>query len=189
MENLLRIKNEINESINVKKSIHAYQIDSAIKTIIEAYKSGRKTIWFGNGGSASDAQHIVAEFVGKYEKDRFPLPAICLNTNTSTMTAISNDYSYENIFSRQINAIAQNGDIIIGISTSGKSKNIKNAFEVAKQNNSCKTILMTGNKVPEDIKKFTDLEITVSSYHTPRIQESHILIGHIICKFVEEEIL
>lgn len=176
---------EIRDSIDTKKRINIPEIIDVTEQVINAYKKGNKTIWFGNGGSAADAQHIVAELVGRYQIDRTPMNALCLNTNVSTLTAISNDYEYHNVFKRQVRAFCEKGDIVVGISTSGKSFNILTALEVA-QLNGCKTVLMTGeiDKKPE----FVDYIISVPSKDTPRIQEAHILIGHIICKIVEKEI-
>ena len=176
---------EIRDSIDTKKRINIPEIIDVTEQVINAYKKGNKTIWFGNGGSAADAQHIVAELVGRYQIDRLPMNGLCLNTNVSTLTAISNDYEYHNVFKRQIKACCKKDDIVVGISTSGRSFNVLTALEVSKEIG-CKTVLMTGEIFGRP--NYVDHIISVPSKDTPRIQESHILIGHIICKIVEKEI-
>jgi len=161
-------------------------IEKAASTVTEAYKAGNKTMLGGNGGSAADSQHIAAEFVSRFYFDRPGLPSIALSTDTSIITAIGNDYGYEKLFSRQINAHGRPGDVFIGISTSGNSPNILQAL------NTCKELGITsigltgisGGKMAD----LCDLCIKVPSSETPRIQEAHILIGHIICCIVEEEL-
>ncbi|MBU1042895.1 MAG: D-sedoheptulose 7-phosphate isomerase [Candidatus Omnitrophica bacterium] len=176
--------------INSAQTIHAIaekntkQIVTISKTIIEAYKNGKKVIIFGNGGSASDAQHMAAELVGRFKKERKAYPAIALTTNTSTLTALANDYSYEYIFERQIEAFVQKGDIAIGISTSGKAKNVIAGLKKAKDMGAF-TIGLTG-EMGINLKKITDICLMVPSDDTARIQESHITIIHIICKLVED---
>ena len=183
------IKSRLLESANVKTKISQDKallqkiMSSAVK-MAEALKDGKKILVCGNGGSAADAQHIAAELVGKFMKERIALPAIALNTNTSVITAIGNDYSYDDIFSRQIEAFGNAGDILIGISTSGNSKNVLKAFEVAKQR-SIMTIALTGQSGGK-MKDMVDVLINVPSNLTPRIQESHITIGHIMCEIIEE---
>ena len=140
----------------------------------------------GNGGSAGDAQHIAAEFVGRYKKERKSYPALALNTNTSSLTAIGNDYGYEVSFSRQVEGFAKAGDVVIGISTSGNSKNVYKALELAKKLN-CYTAAFLG-KIGGTIKDIVDLPIIVKSNNTPRIQECHIFIGHTLCELVEKEL-
>lgn len=151
---------------------------------IEVYKQKRKTLIAGNGGSAADAQHIATEFVGRFYFNRPPLPSIALTTNTSTLTADANDYGYEELFVRQIQALGEAGDMFIGISTSGNSPNILTALKAASQNKII-TVGLTGGEGGK-MKPLCDYCIVVPSKDTPRIQEAHILIGHIICSCVEE---
>jgi D-sedoheptulose 7-phosphate isomerase len=185
------IKDQIKKSYETKQTI--YQDDSLLNKIeevsrlcVELYKSKNKTILAGNGGSAADAQHIAAELVGRYGFDRPSIPSLALTTDTSCLTAIGNDYGYDKIFSRQLEGMGQSGDIFIGISTSGNSKNIINAFEVAKEKG-IKTIALVGRDGGK-MAKIADIALVVPSDSTPRIQESHILIGHIICDIIEKEI-
>lgn len=180
------IENCINESINVKKQLlnHVDLIDKAANKLIDAYRNGNKVLIFGNGGSAADAQHIAAEFVGKFYMERKPLPAQALTVNTSSLTAIGNDYSYDDVFSRQINAFGKSRDVAIGITTSGNSKNVINAMIEAKKLG-IYTIGLTGIGGGK-LKNYVDICVAVPSSDTPRIQECHILIGHIICQFVEK---
>jgi len=153
-----------------------------IETILQCLKNKKKVIFAGNGGSASDAQHLAAEFVCRFKHDRDPLPAISLATDTSVITAIANDYGYEYIFSRQLQVIAQSGDIYIAISTSGKSENILKSLETAKEIG-IQSIALTGQS--NFIDKYADHVIKIPSSNTARIQEFHILVGHIICENVE----
>jgi D-sedoheptulose 7-phosphate isomerase len=181
------IENEFNEHIKISNSIH-YLTDSvaiAAEFCIESLKSGGKIILFGNGGSAADAQHIAAELVGRYKIERRSLPAIALTTDTSALTAIGNDYGYIHIFDRQLEALANKGDVVIGISTSGESINVNNALKLASELN-CKTIGFSGQNVAA-MKDICDVIIDVPSKDTPRIQEMHILIGHIICHLIDQE--
>ena len=154
--------------------------------IIEAYRNGKKVILFGNGGSAADAQHITAELVGKYYLDRDPLPAVALTTNTSSLTAIGNDYSFDIVFARQLKASGQKGDVVIGISTSGNSENVIQAFKVAREMGLI-TVGFTG-KSGGKLRSVADHCLCIPSDDTPRIQEGHITIGHIICEIVEREL-
>ncbi|MBU1086495.1 MAG: D-sedoheptulose 7-phosphate isomerase [Candidatus Omnitrophica bacterium] len=176
--------------INSAQTIHAIaekntkQIVAISKAIIEAYKNDKKVLIFGNGGSASDAQHMAAELVGRFKKERKAYPAIALTTNTSTLTALANDYSYEYVFERQIDAFAAKGDIVIGISTSGQAKNVISGLKKAKAKGAF-TIGLTGER-GINLKKITDICLMVPSDDTARIQESHITIIHIICKLVED---
>jgi D-sedoheptulose 7-phosphate isomerase len=147
---------------------------------------GQKTILAGNGGSAADAQHIAAELVGRYGFDRPSIPSLALTTDTSNLTAIGNDYGYDQVFSRQLEGMGHGGDIFIGISTSGNSINIIKAFESAKKKN-IMTVALTG-KDGGEMAKMADIALVVPSNSTPRIQESHILIGHILCDIIEKEI-
>jgi len=185
-KNLSRIKEIIDESLLTTKLVNPFEIEKATKIILSAYKNKKKTIWFGNGGSASDAQHITAELVGRFKKERRALPALCINTNTSSMTAVSNDYSFLKVFERQIEAYGNPGDVAIGITTSGKSKNVILALALAKKLG-CITIGLCGTE-KKHLRGICDLVISVPSSETPRIQEAHILIGHIICSLVEEKL-
>ena len=161
-------------------------INSCIHKIVLAFKNGNKVLFCGNGGSAADAQHLAAEFSGRFYTDRKALPAEALHCNTSYLTAVANDYSFDVIYSRIIDGIGRPGDVLIGLSTSGNSKNIIKAFETAKEKGMV-TIGFTGITGGQ-LKPVSDYLINVPSADTPRIQESHILIGHIICQLVEEKI-
>jgi D-sedoheptulose 7-phosphate isomerase len=184
------IKEIIEKSIAVKVSLLN---DSNLLTAIElcadkindALKNGHKILFCGNGGSAADAQHLAAEFSGRFYQDRKALPAEALHVNTSYLTAVANDYSFDVVYSRLIDGIGNEGDILVGISTSGNSKNILNALEMANSKGML-TIAMTGESGGQ-IKNVSDILLNVPSNDTPRIQESHILIGHIICQLVEEK--
>jgi D-sedoheptulose 7-phosphate isomerase len=183
------IKKQILSSIEVKKSILSNElllssIQSASRIVLEAYQKGKKTLIAGNGGSAADAQHIAGEFVSRFYFDRPSLASIALTTDTSILTAISNDYGYEKIFSRQIEALGNKEDVFIAISTSGNSKNIIKGIETAKEKG-LYVIGLTGLEGGE-LKNSVNICISVPSNETPRVQESHILIGHIICAFVEK---
>ena len=158
-------------------------LDLVIKTL----KKGNKIILFGNGGSASDAQHIAAELVVKYKKKRRSIPAISLSTDTSTLTAIGNDFSFNEIFSRQIESIGKPGDIAIGITTSGKSKNVINALKLAKKKK-ITSVILTKKKYPKtkQIEKISDFILGVPAEETARIQELHILVGHLMCAVIDE---
>ncbi len=186
-----QIKGIIQASIDVKAEI--LQNDALLKTITDcvdlvtaAFKNGNKVLFCGNGGSAADAQHLAAEFSGRFYTDRDALPAEALHCNTSYITAVANDYSYDVIYSRIIKGIGKKGDVLIGLSTSGNSKNIMNAFEVAREKGLI-TIGFTG-ATGGKMKSLSDHLINVPSTDTPRIQESHILLGHIICQLVEEKL-
>ncbi|MFC2059480.1 SIS domain-containing protein [Chloroflexota bacterium] len=186
---LVEIARRLEESAEIKKAIASSQtgeIESMVKSIITAYKTGGKVILFGNGGSAADAQHIAGELVGQFRLKRQALAAIALNTNTSTLTAVANDYGYKNVYSRQIEALANEKDVVIGISTSGDSPNIIEAIETAKTKGA-KTIGLTGGSGGK-LAKIADLVLIVPSDITPRIQEAHITIGHIVCELVEREL-
>ena len=158
----------------------------AIKLISHTFEAGNKIFFFGNGGSAADAQHIAAEFVNRYIMDRPPLPAISLATDTSILTSISNDMAFNEIFSRQLKALGKDGDVAVGITTSGNSPNVLKAFEVAKELG-IKTIALTGNDGGA-LGKIADISLVVSSNSTPRIQETHILVGHLLCEMVEHQL-
>ncbi len=186
-----KISSIINESIKVKQAlmVDAYliaQIDTVVNVITSAFQNGNSVYFAGNGGSAADAQHLAAEFSGRFYKDRKALPSEALHCNTSYLTAVANDYSYEVIYARLIEGITKPGDVLVGISTSGNSGNIVKAFEMAKTKQVV-TIGFTGDKGGK-MKEISDYLINVPSNDTPRIQESHILVGHIICELVESNI-
>lgn len=162
------------------------KIEAIAKKIVESYKRGGKLVMFGNGGSASDAQHITGELVNKFYLDRPMLNALALNVNTSIMTAIANDISYDDVFSKQIEHLVDYKDVVIGLSTSGKSKNVIKALQVAR-NKGALAIGFTG-ETGGLLKDYTDILVNVPSSITPRIQEAHIVIGHIICELVEKEL-
>jgi D-sedoheptulose 7-phosphate isomerase len=162
-------------------------IDSVCEFVIDCIKAGKKVLIFGNGGSAADAQHIAAEFVGRYVKERRSLPAIALTTDTSAITAISNDYGYEHVFERQVLGLAAEGDVLIGLSTSGNSLNVINALKAGKAIG-CKVVGFSGND-GGNMNNCCDVNIIIPSKVTARIQEMHILIGHIICAAVDDHIV
>lgn len=184
-----KISNIIQASIDVKTKLLADKIllrtvKDCVNVIVNAFEKGNKVLFCGNGGSASDAQHLAAEFSGRFYTDRDALPAEALHCNTSYITAVANDYSYDVIYSRLLKGIGNQGDVLVGLSTSGNSKNILNAFSVARQKKMI-TIAFTGASGGK-LKKDADYLINIPSDDTPRIQESHITIGHIICQLVEE---
>lgn len=178
----------LNENIKIKEELknQISLIVKIINEIVKAYRNNKKVILFGNGGSAADAQHIAAEFVGKFYKERKSLPALAFHTNTSTITAVGNDYGYEFIFERQVSSFVNIGDIVIGISTSGNSLNVVKGLEKAKEKGAI-TIGFSGQK-ENKIEKIADYCIKIPSNDTPRIQEGHITVGHIICYLVEKEL-
>jgi D-sedoheptulose 7-phosphate isomerase len=184
------IQRIINESITVKQGLledNALLETTAtvVNLIVDAFKGGKRVYFAGNGGSAADAQHLAAEFSGRFYLDRHALPAEALHCNTSYLTAVGNDYSFDEIYARLIRGIAQRGDVLIGLSTSGNSANIIKAFETARQMGVI-TIGFTG-KSGGKLKAVSDYLLNVPSANTPRIQESHILLGHIICELVERD--
>ena len=182
------IKQELNEHLTTldatMKSIGS-ALEVAANICIDSLKQGGKILIFGNGGSAADAQHIAAELVGRYKLERKGLSAIALSTDTSSLTAIANDYGYEHVFDRQIEALANPEDVAIGISTSGNSSNVINALQSAK-NIGCKSIGLSG-KSGGDMNKLCDVNLIIPAKDTARIQEMHILVGHIICHLIELE--
>jgi D-sedoheptulose 7-phosphate isomerase len=185
-----KIKNIISESVAVKNKVLQDEtlistIEKITEAIVHALKNGKRIYFCGNGGSAADAQHLAAEFSGRFYTDRDALPAEALHCNTSYLTAVANDYSYDVVYARLIKGIAHEGDVLVGLSTSGNSKNILNAFETAREKKVI-TVGFTGHSGGK-IKELSDYLINVPSKDTPRIQESHILIGHIICQLVEEK--
>ncbi|ADE57478.1 MAG: SIS domain-containing protein [Aminobacterium colombiense] len=181
-----KVQKQLQESINVKIAALslAEKVASASQLIIQALSHGGTAFFLGNGGSAADAQHLAAELVGRFEKNRKALRAVALTTNPSTITALANDYGYENIFLRQLQALAAPGDIVIGISTGGASPNVVKALTWAKEKG-IETIAMTGEN-GGDLARIASLLLTAPSSHTPRIQELHITWGHIICGLIEE---
>ena len=185
-----QIKTQIQASIQVKQSFPEElltNIASAAELMVGCITSGGKIAFCGNGGSAADAQHLTAELVGRFKLERNAWPAIAFNSNTSIITAIGNDYSFDDIFLRQVEGLLSAGDILVGISTSGNSANVVNAFVKAKENQ-VKTIGLTGCDGGQ-MASCSDLLLTVPSSDTPRIQESHIMIGHILCDLMETEIV
>lgn len=185
------IKKLIADSITTKQLALEDQellaaIENAANACIEAFKNDKKVLFCGNGGSAADAQHIAAELSGRFYTDRPPLYSEALHVNSSYMTAVANDYSYDVVYSRMVEACGRKGDVLVGITTSGNSKNILAAMEMAKKQGMV-TIGMTG-KSGGKMNDCCDIMLRVPSTDTPRIQESHILIGHIICQLIEETI-
>ncbi len=186
-----QIKKIIAASIETKKQIlnddeMLQRLTNVVDVISKTFENGNKVLFCGNGGSAADAQHLAAEFSGRFYKDRKALPAEALHCNTSYLTAVANDYSYDVIYARLVEGIGVKGDVLIGLSTSGNSKNIVQAFETAKEKGII-TIGFTGAGGGK-MKECSDYLFNVPSNDTPRIQESHILLGHIICQLVEEKV-
>ncbi len=180
------VRRRVEESIRVKQQFPDELVNGialAAQRIIEAYSKGGKLILFGNGGSAADAQHIACELVGRFLMERRPLQAISLSANSSVVTCLGNDYGYDRVFERQVEAIARRGDVAVGISTSGNSANVARALKLAKEIG-CTTIGMTGQSGGK-LKAVVDILLNIPSDETPRIQESHILVGHILCELVE----
>lgn len=185
-----KIRDIITASIEVKTKVLQDEklletIEKAVQTIVGAFSEGKRVYFCGNGGSAADAQHLAAEFSGRFYKDRKALPAEALHCNTSYLTAVGNDYSFDDIYARLIDGIGFAGDVLVGISTSGNSTNIVRAFEKAKEKKMA-TIGFTG-VTGGQMKSLSDHLVNVPSTDTPRIQEAHILIGHIICQLAEEK--
>ncbi len=181
-----KIRGRIEESIQVKQNLLAKclpQIEKAGDVLVNAYKRGNKSVWFGNGGSAADAQHIAAELVGDYLKRRRALMSLALHTNTSTLTALGNDYGYDQIYSHQIEGLCLAGDVAVGLSTSGNSENVLKGVIAAKKNK-VHTIGLLGRDGGK-IAKEVDIAIIVPASATDRIQECHMLMGHIFCELIE----
>lgn len=183
------IQKELQESIRVKESL----LSSGMKTVeeianllVNALRNGNAVYLMGNGGSAADAQHIAGELVGRFKKDRRALPVLSFTTNTSTLTAIANDFGYDSCFSRQVEAFVKKGDIVFGLSTSGNSANILKAILLAKEKGAV-TVGFTGENGGK-LKDSVDICLMVPSSNTPRIQECHITVGHILCSVVEREL-
>jgi D-sedoheptulose 7-phosphate isomerase len=162
---------------------HADLLIQVVKVLVAAFKGGHKVLLFGNGGSAADAQHLAAEFVNRFLIERPPLPAIALTTDTSILTSISNDYGYADTFAKQVKALGKEGDVAVGISTSGTAANVVKAIKVAKDLG-MKTVGLTGGD-GGDLAKIVDFALVVDSAATPRIQETHITIGHVLCEMVD----
>lgn len=186
-----KISNIISQSITCKQQILSNEdllntIENCVHTIVNAFKNKNKVLFCGNGGSAADAQHLAAEFSGRFYTDRIALPAEALHCNTSYITAVANDYSYDVIYSRMIQGIGNEGDILVGLSTSGNSKNIVEAFKMAKEKKMI-TIALTG-ETGGQMKDLCNYLLNIPSKDTPRIQESHIMVGHIICELVETQL-
>ena len=184
-----KIKNIVQASIDVKKTILADErlialVQEIAEGMVQALKNGNRIYFCGNGGSAADAQHLAAEFSGRFYTDRDALPAEALHCNTSYLTAVANDYSYDVVYARLIKGIGLPGDYLVGLSTSGNSTNIIKAFEVCREKG-IQTVGFTG-ATGGRIKELADYLVNVPSTDTPRIQESHIMLGHIICQLVEE---
>ena len=185
-----KIKKIIKSSIDTKQSVLQNEgllktIAASVDVIVNAFQNGNRVYFCGNGGSAADAQHLAAEFSGRFYTDRKALPAEALHCNTSYLTAVANDYSFDDIYSRLIDGIGEAGDVLVGLSTSGNSANIVKAFETAKK----KTMITIGftGKSGGNMKPLCDHLLNIPSTDTPRIQESHIMVGHIICQLVEEK--
>jgi D-sedoheptulose 7-phosphate isomerase len=187
----LLIAGSLQESLKVKQALlDDTDLQGLIATVskqfVAALSQGHKILLFGNGGSAADAQHLAAEFVGRFQMERTPLPALALTTNTSTLTAVGNDYGYENVFVRQVEALGREGDIAVGISTSGTSPNVLKALAAA-QAKGLVTVALTGRE-GKKLKEMVRYCICVPADSTPRIQEAHILIGHILSQITEMEL-
>lgn len=181
------ISRQMKAHIEVVRSVEeqlAEAITASVEMLVDALRNGKKILLMGNGGSAADAQHFAAEMVGRFLMERKALPAIALTTDTSILTAVGNDYGFDEIFKRQVEALAEPGDVVFGISTSGKSVNVKRAIEAGK-NIGAKTLGLLGCD-GGDIASVVDLHLTVPSSETPRIQEAHLVIIHIICDLVEK---
>lgn len=186
-----KIREIIHSSIDTKRNVieDPYlmnTIEEATAIIGKAFRNGNKVLFCGNGGSAADAQHLSAEFSGRFYTDRAPLPSEALHCNTSYMTAVANDYGYEFVYSRMIEGMGKEGDVLVALSTSGNSVNITNALQKAREIGMI-TVGLTG-RTGGNMKELCNYLINVPSTDTPRIQESHIMIGHIICQLVEEEL-
>ena len=184
-----KITSIIQASIDVKRNIITdeamiIRIQQVAVCVVQAFKAGNRVYFCGNGGSAADAQHLAAEFTGRFYHDRAPLPAEALHVNTSFLTAVANDYSYDQVYERMIKAQGRAGDVLFGISTSGNSKNVVLA-QIEAQKRGMKVVSLTGDSGGK-MKDCCDFLFNIPSHDTPRIQEAHILVGHIICQLVEE---
>jgi D-sedoheptulose 7-phosphate isomerase len=182
------VRDRVRRSIEVKQKllsdpVYCERTAQAAMEIVKALQAGRKVLFFGNGGSAADAQHLAAEFTGRYLKERRSLPALALHANSSAVTAIGNDYGFDLVFARQLEGLGEKGDVAVGISTSGNSRNVIRALEVAKAK-SIFSVALTGAS-GGSMKSIADCTICMPSEETPRIQECHILTGHLICEIAE----
>lgn len=191
LKKFMTIRDIVQASIDTKQRVLADEkllqtIDQVTAEVVKAFKAGKKVLFCGNGGSAADAQHLAAEFSGRFYTDRDPLPSEALHVNTSYLTAVANDYSYDVVYSRMVKGMGREGDVLIGLSTSGNSVNIIKAIEQAHQIGMI-TVAFTG-ETGGKMKGISDYLINVPSTDTPRIQESHIMIGHIICQLAEEQL-
>ncbi|MBO4282192.1 MAG: D-sedoheptulose 7-phosphate isomerase [Bacteroidales bacterium] len=191
MKDLSRVNEAIRQSIQVKQAVledasFVERIAQAADLIVASLKKGGKIHFCGNGGSAADAQHLAAELSGRFYYDRPPLNAEALHCNTSYLTAVGNDYGYEQVFARLLRGTGHAGDVLVGLSTSGNSKNILKAYELCKEMGI--TVVSLTGKTGGRMKELSDVLLNVPSEDTPRIQESHILIGHIVCELVEKEL-
>ena len=186
LENISSQFNEHLHTISAVQTLCSESIHNAGMQITESLTNGRTLFWCGNGGSAADSQHLAAELGGRFKKDRKALRSIALTTNTSVLTCVANDYSYEDIFSRQLQALSRDGDVLVAISTSGTSENVLRALRVAK-GLGVTTIALLG-KDGGQAKALADLAIVIPSGCTARIQEAHLLIGHILCDLIEKEL-
>jgi len=183
------IESALDEHARVARDLRAGFVESierAARRVVACYRAGGKVLVMGNGGSAADAQHFAAELVGRYRRERRALPAIALTTDTSILTAVSNDYSFADVFRRQIEAHAVRGDVVFGLSTSGNSENVCRALDLARQRGAA-TIAMTGGSGGR-MRDLADLALIAPSSETPRIQEAHITMIHIVCDLVEAEL-
>ena len=183
------IRDRISRSIEVKEALQKdghfqEQVMQVALQMVKSLEAGGKVFWFGNGGSAADAQHLAAEFTGRFLKERKPLPSMALSVNSSSLTAIGNDYGFELVFARQLEALGKEGDVAVGITTSGNSPNVIKAVEVANAK-SIYSVALTG-KSGGALKNIAKCAIRIPSEETPRIQECHVLTGHLICEIVEE---
>lgn len=182
-----KILKAFEESISTKDKFVKENVETIVeasKLIADAFNDGKKLLLFGNGGSATDASHIAAEFVNRFKKERPGLPAIALNTDIAIITSIANDYDYSEVFARQLKSLSEEGDVVIAISTSGSSGNVLKAMEVARRRK-LRSIVFTGAK-GEKLASKADYAFVVPSDNTPRIQETHITLGHVLCQMVEE---
>lgn len=187
--NLQRIHDHLEQHLRAIELVSQYlvqDIDRSCSLLVDALQSGKKILVMGNGGSAADAQHLAAEFVGRFLLERKALPAIALTTDTSILTAVGNDYGFDEVFKRQVEALARPGDVVIGISTSGHSNNVFHALTAANETG-CKTIALLGRD-GGNIAGIVDVHLTVPVQETPRIQEAHLTIIHILCDLVEREL-
>ena len=187
INNFIEIKKRLIDTLEAFGEKQLLEVEKVSEIIYETFKVGKKVIWCGNGGSASQADHLAAEFVGRYKlKDRKPLNSISLTSNNALITAIGNDYGYEDIFSRQLNGIAKQGDSLVVLSTSGKSPNIVKSIKIGKELG-LNVISIFGNKY-EDVENYSDICITINSSFTSHIQELQLFIGHLICEYIDERI-